>query len=53
MNLPRLKGQEGKPMLKEGSITGERSVFTKDFKERAVEPSRNTNRKRARPRPRH
>jgi hypothetical protein len=53
MNLPRLKGQEGKPMIKEGRIMGERSVFTKKFKERAVELARNTKRKRACPRPRH
>ncbi|MDR2792347.1 MAG: hypothetical protein LBB61_01595 [Treponema sp.] len=33
-------------MIKEGSIMGERSVFTKAFKERAVEPARNTKRKR-------
>jgi hypothetical protein len=53
LNLPRLKRQEGKPVIKEGSIMGERSVFTKAFKERAVEPARNTNRKRVCPRPRH
>jgi hypothetical protein len=45
LNLPRLKGQEGKPMIKEGRIMGARSVFTKEFKECAVEPARNTNRK--------
>jgi transposase-like protein len=33
-------------MIKEGSIMEERIVFTKEFKERAVEPARNTNRKR-------
>jgi hypothetical protein len=53
VNLPRLKGQEGKPMIKEGRIMGERRVFTKAFKERAVEPARNTKRKRACPRPWH
>jgi hypothetical protein len=53
MNLPRLKGQEVKPMIKEGSIMGERRVFTKEFKERAVELARNTKRKRACPRPWH
>ncbi|MDR2793076.1 MAG: hypothetical protein LBB61_05350 [Treponema sp.] len=40
-------------MIKEGSIMGKRSVFTKEFKERAAEPARNTKRKRACPRPRH
>jgi hypothetical protein len=40
-------------MIKEGSIMGERSVFTKAFKERAVELARNTKRKRACPRPWH
>ncbi|MDR2793434.1 MAG: transposase, partial [Treponema sp.] len=34
-------------MIKEGSIIGERSVFTKEFKERAVELARNTKRKRS------
>jgi transposase len=32
-------------MLKEGSIMGARSVFTKEFKKRAVELALNTNRK--------
>jgi transposase-like protein len=32
-------------MIKEGSIMGAKSVFTKEFKERAVEPARSTNRK--------
>jgi transposase len=32
-------------MLKEGSIMGARSIFTKEFKERAVELALNTNRK--------
>ncbi|MDR2797269.1 MAG: transposase [Treponema sp.] len=32
-------------MIKKGSITGARSVFTKEFKERAVELALNTNRK--------
>ncbi|MDR2792447.1 MAG: hypothetical protein LBB61_02100, partial [Treponema sp.] len=34
-------------MIKEGSIMGERSVFTKEFKEHAMEPARNTKRKRS------
>jgi transposase len=34
-------------MLKEGSIMGARSVFTREFKERAVELALNTNRKRS------
>ncbi|MDR2793856.1 MAG: transposase [Treponema sp.] len=33
-------------MIKAEGIMGERSVFTKAFKERAVEPARNTSRKR-------
>jgi hypothetical protein len=37
MNLPRLKGQEGKPMIKEGRIMGERRVFTKEFIEGSKE----------------
>jgi transposase len=45
MEFPRLNGQEVKPMIKEGSIMGARSVFTKEFKERAVERALNTNRK--------
>jgi hypothetical protein len=52
LEFPRLKGQEVKPMIKEGSIIGERRVFTREFKERAVELALNTNRKRACPRPR-
>ncbi|MDR2796975.1 MAG: transposase [Treponema sp.] len=32
-------------MIKKGSIMGARSVFTKEFKERAVELAQNTNRK--------
>jgi transposase len=32
-------------MLKEGSIMGKKRVFTKEFKERAVELAQNTNRK--------
>jgi transposase-like protein len=40
-------------MIKEGRIMGERRVFTKEFKERAVELARNTKRKRSCPRPRH
>jgi hypothetical protein len=44
---------EIKARFASGRIMGERSVFTKAFKERAVELARNTNRKRACPRPRH
>jgi transposase len=45
--IPRLNGQEVKLMIKEGSIMGARSVFTKEFKERAVELALKTDRKRS------
>jgi transposase len=47
MEFPRLKGQEVKPMIKEGSIMVERRVFTGGFKERVVELALKTDRKRS------
>jgi transposase len=45
--FPRLKGQEGKPMLKAADIMGARSVFIRAFKERAVELTLKTDRKQS------
>jgi transposase-like protein len=45
MEFPRLNGQEVKPMIKGAGIMGERRVFTRECKERAVELALKTDRK--------